>query len=428
VEQLEWDKMEWDKKVASIFQVSPRDGNTDSTFWLKRNDLENQLSRYLSNPGVTVCIDGPTGTGKSSLAITMLKRLNMASTDIQLTKSMKWQDLCKIVFYELHKDGKNKQELAVGIDKGLPTFLVKTTEHNYDFSQFTEHDFAAILKESNSTFVIDDFEKACDEIIVKISEVCKLLTQSYISDKAQLVIIGTDDVYRQLVTKDKSLQERLEELSVGTLKTKYDSWHLLMLGFEKLQIVHPATLYNNNFISKQELDECVDSVFLAANGLPKSLMKFGRKLVWDSWRTNNRQKRVNPADIMKLSLLFPKENYCKYSIKYPKVFETVRDNPVTKCILQYLFDRGIGQIHHSIEIINRLQDEYSRDQIESALSELVSADFITQTGISNDIIFVADPAMAHTLAVVSSDPEKYDADARFIEETGQLKLPFYKLT
>ena len=63
----------------------------------------------------------------------------------------------------------------------------------------------------------------------------------------------------------------------------------------------------------------------------------------------------------------------------------------------------------------------NKEQIENAILELVSSDFLVQTGRHGDVLFVANPRLAHTLGVMVQHPDRY-GDQYTLE--GQLLLPF----
>lgn len=431
-----FNKKTWAEFTGQVFNTLPRDGNDKSTIWLVRKTLEENLEQMLDFSGVHICIDGPTGTGKTSLAKTVLQRKNIKHILVQITKSMSWNDFC----FQIIKKPKGPNPsffttFELGIEKGLPTvktkFGVKTRESKLSYEELrdkisktlTENLICEVMSKKNVTLFIDDFEKASAEIVQRIADMCKLLTESYVSKYAKLMIVGTDDIYKRLVGSDLSLEERLEEISIGTISKKNDSWHFLRMGFNKLDIENPSADYKKKYIDKKKLLECVDGVYEAANGLPKSLNVLGREICmrarWD-------RKRVSAADVINVSREMPKRNLKKFRGKFPEIIKCAENNIVVSHILEYFYRKGIGQIHKWNDIVTSLEPRYSEEQIDNAIMELFDVRFLMRTGFHNDILYVINPTLAHTLGVVASNPDRYDAPRFLFNKSGQLTLPFLK--
>jgi len=326
---------------------------------------------------------------------------------------MTWHQFCrKLVEHPLDQTTTTKQ-VEAGIDKGLPTLRVtlgqqsKSHDHSDAFeasAHWDQSDVCRALALEGKSLLIDDFENAPQDLVKKVSDMCKLMTQSYASEKAKLIVIGSDDVYRRLYSAKPSLGDRLIQLSLGTLSDKNRSWKFLTDGLEALGISTPI---NDQFVPESErLDicrQCVESMYRAADGLPKSLNGFGRKIAFAA----TGRRRINLKDFARMSKQIIDEDLDRYGMDCPVILEAVGDSKTAQGVLLYLYKEGIGQIHHWNKISADLGKEFPLREIEQALSKLVKVGFLIQTGVTGEILFVRRPEVAHTLGTVLHSPEAF---------------------
>jgi hypothetical protein len=429
---LDEERKKWASKVGRVFTTTPRDGNSKSTVWLPRTKSENRFGEVLENPGVHICVDGPTGTGKTSLALTVLHKAEIKYTLVQITQSMDWAGFCKRLIHPLsNEEFAVSTEVELGVDKWLPhgkfrVSLGSKGRPSEDLNlldslakSWSEHDICQLMATQNTALLIDDFERANDDIVRRVSDMCKLLTQSYQKPYAKIIVVGTSDICKRIYDANPSLESRLEEISLGTLPSQYDSWRFLLLGWDRLKLRHPG---NDNLVTKEERYECVEAVYEAADGLPKGLNELGRDI---SMRGLARS-RISPADVKEVAREMPKNLLRIYRSEFPVLVKCVEGNPVVRAVLQHLYSEGIGHIHNWSDIEAALQPNYSSDQIDNAVCELVNANFLVNTGIRGDILFVTKPSLAHTLGVLVSNPERYKVPKSMYGRDGQLVFPLLK--
>lgn len=428
---------QWSNRVGQVFNTQPRDGSRSNSLWITtetRRRIEESLSVLLQNPGVHICVDGPTGTGKSSLAITILNRFRVTYNLIQVTSSMTWQDFCR----ELIDSGSNKEQscstkFVIGLKNGLPTFMLEREAglqerqaDNIDLAnkmaeRINEHDICRSLACHNILLFIDDFERAKPELAVRIADMCKLLTQSFQNSNAKILVVGTDDICRRLYEANASLEGRLEQISVGTLGNSGESWHFLRQGFEKLNLIHPGISRIQR--EKDSLKDCIRAIYEAADGLPKSLNQLGRSI---SLKAHDRPG-VTATDIVNQSEEHFHNALIRQDRKFRPILKCIQENIVAQAVVRRLYSQGIGNIHNWSEISMALLDEFGEQQIDHAVKELVQLNFLIRTGAQDDILFTAQPEFAHIFGLIVSGKSIY-LDRPYVQKfreqlTSQLVLP-----
>ena len=345
---------------------------------------------------------------------------------------MDWAEFCKRLINPVsNEESSLSAEIDLGVDKGLPHAKFRVAlgskvrpsddlEHLIAIAKsWNEHDVCDHMVKQNTALLIDDFERANEEIVRRVSDMCKLLTQSYQKPYAKIIVVGTNDICKRLYEANSSLESRLEEISLGTLPTKYDSWRFLLLGFAALHLKHPA---NDKYVTEEQRNECVQAVYEAADGLPKSLNELGRDI---SLKGIDRS-RVSPSDVLQVTSLMPKKNLNLYRREFPQIIKCVQGNLAVRSVLQHLYKEGIGHIHDWDDIVASLQLSFSEDQLDNAICQLIDAGFLVRTGRNGNVLFVSKPTLAHTLGVLVSYPDKYQVPQSLYGRDGQLAFSFQK--
>lgn len=421
----------WSYRVGQVFNTRPRDGSNTNILWIKRRNIEELLIDLLLNPGVHICIDGPTGTGKSSLAITTLSSLGIQYNMIQITESMTWQDFCKeLVGSSSNRESSYSIKFNIGLKNSLPILMLEgeaeSKERHSDHIELinriaentNEHDICKLLAKHNVILFIDDFERASPDLITRISDMCKLLTQSYQNDFSKILVVGTDDICRKLFEANKSLVGRLEQVSVGTLGSPGESWWFLKEGFERLDLFYPG----NSKIQKHNasVSDCVQSVYQAADGLPKSLNQLGRSIS----KSANHRSGISPSDISESA-----ERHFAVALSsklhlFPSIVKCIKQNVVAQAVLRCLYDQDIGKIHNRSELSMALETEFSEQQIEHALIELIELKFLVRKGEQGNILFTTEPEFAHILGLIMTGSCMYTNNPSVARFRGQLTAQF----
>jgi hypothetical protein len=246
------------------------------------------------------------------------------------------------------------------------------------------------------------------------------MTQSF---KGKIVIAGTGDIYFQLMTKEPALESRLVAMSIGVLPNADDGWDFLNLGFDKLGIMHPAKVYNRRSASTAnyaELRACKVAIHDAVASLPKALNEFGRKACLTKAKSAHRLSFSDLIEVAKETFYAKVDEYAK---QFPKM-RSMLEKLEVRLVLRAIYRRQIGSILKCEEIYREAANEgLSRDQFDDALSDLVKADVVTQTGRNGETLFVTNLYLAHIFGVCADKFSQYNLDPKIYGAKGQLSLP-----
>lgn len=402
--------------MARIFTIRPRVARKGN-LWLERKKARSRLADSLAAPGSHVCLDGPSGAGKTSLALTHVVTSDIKHVAVMLTGALAWPDFVRLLIQPPTND-----ELALaadfefGIDKGLPVAKLRVSlgekgrpSDDIDLAtktanSWTEHDVARRLAEKNAMLIIDDLERASEPLIARIADLCKVMTQAYVSDNAKILLIGSGDIYQRIYRANSALDERIEQVSLGAFKYPKDTRLLITTGFDKLGLRHP---WNSEFPEQRDMrTHCERAIWEAADGLPKSINKLGRAI---ALRGENR-KGINAHDILDEAARMANEHWIEYSQDFPEVLEYVEQEALAASLVEHLYENGIARIHKTTTImaaIHRDHPDTAMEQLETVLECLQKVDFLVRTGKSGELVFVKHPTKAHTLGVAMRSPERF---------------------
>jgi len=286
-------------------------------------------------------------------------------------------------------------------------------------SNWNEFDVCREIVAARAVLFIDDFEMASDELLSKVASMCKLFTQTFGGENAKILVVGTDAIFGKLMKKNRSLEARIEELTLGALAEPNQSWTFLQMGFEALNLIHPGN--DNVEKNRVQLQECIGAVYLSCDGLLKSLMQLGEAVALKGISRG----RVSPADIKDAAVAQGKRDFGKMEREVPRLDKLVRGRTEVRIVLERMYRIGINRVHYAQDLVYDLSAQLSAGAIEEALNLLMNEEFIVRTGESEQVIFTRNPRFAHLLGAVVSEPERFGRVRREYAAFGQLKLPFF---
>lgn len=435
-------KRDWISTVDSVFNTNPRLFTSETSY--PRTQELRALSRFYNIFGESVCIDGPSGAGKTSLALSFISNKNIEFVYVQVTKYLDWKGFCRQIIDP--NSGAAETSLGADIEFGtqnlMPLAKLKVSlgsksnalsDEKYITelsTNWTEVDIAKNMAEKNVSLIVDDLERANEEILTRVSDLCKyLLVIGKKSPKTKCILVGTGDIYRRILSANEALALRLNEVSIGSFEEPNDSWGFLAKGFNALKLTHPG---NSKFRSqKRLLEECMEYVYEAANGLPKSLNKLGQLIA------QNSKYSVSAAEIMKQSDTMIRDNWDSYSDEYPDLVELMKPSAETKEVVRFLYEAGSCLVQKKNVVVRAVmnsmeekQIKTTKKEIDEAITKLKRLPFIVLTGMKGkEVIFPSDSIAMHTFGVVLHNVKRFPEAADILGDLNfgyQLKLPFPK--
>ncbi len=407
----------WSKKVGAVFITRPRIA-TKKTVWLERKKAADRFVAALERPGAHVCLDGPTGVGKTSLVLSTIVRQSVRHVSVMCTQNMTWSEFCRqLVGRPPNGEMSLSGDFEIGVDKGLPVAKLRLSlgEKGRPIDDetiveklsttWTEHDVARRLTELDIVLIVDDLELVSSALMTRLADLAKIMTQAYVSEHSKIVFVGAADVYSRLYHANKALDERVTQVSLGTFASRGDSRLFLQKGFERLDKRHP---WNSSFLSERAVANlCAEHIWEAADGLPKSLNALG----YDIALRAETRSGVSANDIIEVCGAHVEEHWIQYGGELGQLRDYLEGSPVAREVVRCLYEEGIGRIHRLPQLMKRAHldgsDRLDQEALEVVLSELVSLDFIVRTGRANELLFARSPAAAHTLGVFMRAPDRF---------------------
>lgn len=439
------------ERIEQFFGSRPRDGSENGVFWWRRTKIETRLSQLLLARSQNICIDGPTGSGKSSLAITVLSRIRQPYIWVPLVNHMEWPDFCEdiiiralqsepelsrsysyVVGVDAHKPVTGDEILnplkmlgRVSIDRGKGQSQSAAREAA---RKWTISDVENFLEARGLCLLVDDFEKANEALVQAVADLCKRLTMRSLP---KCTIIGTGKTFARLYHADEGLDGRLAEISVASFGTKREIWNYINEGLELLGFDTPRAMLRSKLISKQEADAIERAFYEAADGMPKYINELALRICERILNEENAAKRnrVSVSDSLSEARRMLDENISRCAAKVRKIEKHLRQSIELRLVLKAIFNLGANGVHRVADLasyIERHEDPtFSYDQFVSAFEQLAGLGLYVQTGKSGEVVFAKDPMFSHILGLICEDPSRYKKDVTIFGLLGQRNLPLF---
>lgn len=399
--------------------------------WMPRPGERDVISA-LHYPGVHLCLDGPSGAGKTSLARTALEVLSRKHTTLRyiytrVGGTSTWQSFKR----QLVANTSNNiagTEVKVGIRDFLPYIEFAGTVFGDQevaripadevLEKLDERAIAALLMREDFLLVIDDADQ-CDPILLKhLTEIAKEMTDSTITGHAKIFFIGSDRIFATLLQVKPPLKDRMHHLSIGVFEENKWGWDFIVKGLHNLGLFNPD---KDKYTTKEERAKAIELVWKAADGLPKSIVKLGQEIA----ERGRGRRRVSVADIKlcceaRLHLHF---RACRK--KHSEITTLIREDKTVAEVLRWFYNRGIGRVHKYRALSAAMSESISSIALDNVIDKLDKLDILVRTGSEEEVLFVCDPLMVHTLGVAICEPQLVGMPNDYFESTAkQMLLPF----
>lgn len=424
-------KQRWRTRIGRVFDVNPRIGLDSETVWITRKD-EATIAEAFERPHTHVCVDGPSGSGKTSLALTFLEGAGIPYAYVPLTRHTTWIDVCKeLLLPSKHVKKTTAADLEIGFNGPIPTgrfriaFGIESDPDraedaaNERARRWTQHDVARHLINANAMLVVDNFEFASEDLVAQFAGLARLLGQPGAPGYTKLLVVGTGDVFFRLIAGEESLRDRVSEVTVGTLPDHGMAWDFLTRGFTKLSLFHPAT--SRLQAEREKIRHCIRAIFEAADGLPKTLNFLGAEIAREAYGSSG----VSAAVILDQSKKLAQSKWEECLSRPPRWLQALESDGNAMEVVRWLYRTGLGGIYHTMSITRGLRETLPRELVLSGIEVLTKTGFLTRTGLSGSVVFVADIAVAHLVGVALSNPTQFDGVEELLQRSKQLSLPLY---
>lgn len=422
--------------VDQIFGAAPRTRDSEA-FWFNRSAIESQIADRLAQ-NAHICLNGPTGSGKTSLALTFAEEMQRRRRfDLvvhhQIESDDDWHLTCKAIF--LSCEGTLPSTELAAAEGGWSGTGPKLTASSKHFANYEEEERASnatrswnagsllrYLETKRAIVVIDNAEKLSADLARRFADFGKkAVTKGY-----SVWFVGSGSVLGKILPNDPSLLLRFDEVTVTRLVGQGEPWAVIETGLTKLGFRHP---FNSKLErEKQRRDQCAPAVFDATGGLLKATIALGRLLAMRELSRGG--DSVTVADVLEAAkdLVRDGAHHCDAQI-VGRLVSLRRDKARSRAaqgalwIIEAMLKVGATEVAPVANIRMSLPN-VMQDTFTEALELLVEKKVVLLLGRANEKVMFVEPDLMHFYRIVSRHPDQwgFSADRFFLD--GQNELPF----
>lgn len=235
-------------KVENIFTPA----KAADVNYIKRPEIDKQLSSEMSIPGKQIIVFGDSGSGKTSSVRNMLKVNGYKFIRTQCENNTTFERLLLDAFDQLdvfiksHQTYKhtrrNNKNLKVEYNSIKASISnERLSEENTTYSrllppQLTPQKLAKFMGESKVVWVIEDLHKVSIEDKTRIADVIKIFVDNANDYPiSKIICIGVCQSAQEFIALNPNLRTRVSEISVPLL-SDYEIEQLIVNGFNLLNV------------------------------------------------------------------------------------------------------------------------------------------------------------------------------------------------
>lgn len=430
--------------VGQVFDSRPRIAVDDDSRWMRRKE-EDKFRRAVLCSGTHVCLYGPSGSGKTSLAKTILSKLHRKGFRFiytRINQNSTWETLKFQIIGDKQTESRTAQPFGVKIAlKNLIPFLEIDGEIGGGaLTLASSKDAIAkvvdittigrLLIDLNLILAIDDINFASDDLLRTIGDLSKEITDTSHQANTKIIFIGSDDIYSRILQQNDSLKERIEEVSLGSIvgddgepstMRRDIVWKFIADGLVQLGLSDPRRDKN---ITNIQLKECQQWLELAADGLPKSIVRLGQKIAFHGVGRN----RISFSDIKTAAIEMTRSNFRHYRSRYRTLVYALKKHELLQDVCLWMFTRGSSGIFNLEDIAEDHHELASYDSFEKAIKRLEDMNFLVITGADQTTFFAREPLLAHTIGAALTSPEQCGVDPTYFKGDPAVKQLLIRFT
>lgn len=313
--------------------------------YIKRSVLEDDLEKYIQEPGKQIVLYGHSGSGKTSLIRTKLKELNQKYIKTHCESTTTFNDLILQAFDELNRfyiaekstnethSISSASKAEYGVLSAKMTSSISESNETKSFRivppQLTSQKLAKFLGEAGCIWIIEDFHKVAEFEKKRIADLIKVFIDSANDfPKVKIICIGAVGTARELLDLDNNLNNRIAQLQVPLL-TNEEIAHLVDKGcrFMNIQMAYELKtkiIYYSNNLASIAHQICYDICF---HYKIKKTQILTKKLMVDSFKVAvNSFVRKNSDTFNKL---FDKIVSIEFGYRILKAFDKLEQETLT---------------------------------------------------------------------------------------------------
>lgn len=356
-------------KIENVFTP----GTTAKLTYVKRENLEQDVIKFVKTPGIQLILYGYSGCGKSTLVLSILAKLKVKYVISRCTSSTTFNDLLLSAFDQLeiyYKSGKtnNKNSKFSGsilanqgygpkINSSFSYEKISSETRVAPF-QISPERLAESFGAKKHIWIIEDFHKVDKKEKKLIADVMKIFSDTaHKYPVTKIICIGAVATARELIELEDNLSDRVAQIRIPLLTTE-----------QILDIISIGLSLLNQSMTKKLKDQIAyysNNLALICHQLCLNIC-YSKKI----YRTQFRKVSFDNTDFKKAVLSHMKQK----SDTLKSLYDKITSSRIRKQILKAFIDTGsesltIDEIYNEImQNVKDITSDNTQKQIEQMIS------------------------------------------------------------